>query len=82
MDQDTPDRPDLRESVNGCRHPLYQELAQGMAVRRFSFRDVELAQVGPFLLLAVNTAGYRDRAAAILVRQLPPVIAAIEDAAG
>lgn len=53
-----------------------------MAVRRFSFRDVELAQVGPFLLLAVNTAGYRDRAAAILVRQLPPVIAAIEDAAG
>jgi hypothetical protein len=35
--------------------PLYSELAGTTEVRRFGFRDVELAQVGPFLLLAGNT---------------------------
>jgi riboflavin transporter FmnP len=39
--------PDLAAAI-----PLYRELAQVTAVNRFSFRDVELAQVGPFLLLA------------------------------
>ena len=62
--------------------PLYQALAQVSNVTRFSFRDVELAQAGPFLLLAGNTGGYRDRTATILVEQLPPVIAALEGAGG
>jgi hypothetical protein len=62
--------------------PLYQELAGVADVSHFAFRDVQLAQVGPFLLLAGNTAAYRDRVATILVEQLGPVITAIENAGG
>jgi hypothetical protein len=40
--------PDLDAAI-----PLYEELAQARA-ERFGFRDVELARVGPFLLLAGN----------------------------
>jgi predicted enzyme related to lactoylglutathione lyase len=61
--------------------PLYQQLAQTTAVSHFTFRDVRLAQVGPFLLLS-GTRQYRDRVATLLVRKLPPVIAAIEHAGG
>jgi hypothetical protein len=56
--------------------PLYEELAQARA-ERFGFRDVELARVGPFLLLAGNTAAYRDRTATIQVASLAPVLAAL-----
>lgn len=69
--------PDLDTAI-----PLYQELAGAADVRRFAFRDVQLARVGPFLLLAGNTAAYRDRAATILVSQHAPVIAAIENSGG
>lgn len=69
--------PDLDAAI-----PVYQALAQVTTISRFSFRDVELAQIGPFLLLAGNTAAYRNRVATILVSQLEPVIAAIEDAGG
>jgi hypothetical protein len=62
--------------------PLYQELADAAGVNRFTFRDVQLAQVGPFLLLVGNTAAYRDRVATILVEQMGPVITAIESAGG
>jgi hypothetical protein len=62
--------------------PLYQRPAGTTTVNRFGFRAVQLAQVGPFLLLSGDTAGYRNRVATILVRQLPPVVAAIEAAAG
>src|SRR5713226_7689874 len=62
--------------------PLYQELADAADVNHFTFRDVQLAQVGPFLLLAGNTAAYRDRVATILVEQLGPIITAIENAGG
>ena len=62
--------------------PLYQQLAQTTVVNRFGFRDVRLAQVGPFLLLSGDTARYRDRVATILVRHLPPVVAAIQAAGG
>lgn len=65
--------PDLDAAI-----PLYQALAQVSEVARFSFRDIELAQAGPSLLLAGNTAAYRDRTATILVERLPPVIAALE----
>jgi hypothetical protein len=62
--------------------PLYQELTEAVDVSRFMFRDVQLARVGPFLLLAGNTAAYQERVATILVSELPPVITAIEDAGG
>jgi hypothetical protein len=62
--------------------PLYQQLAQAEQVARFGFGDVQLAQVGPFLLLSGNTAAYRDRVATILVTELAPVIAAIQAAGG
>jgi predicted enzyme related to lactoylglutathione lyase len=59
--------------------PLYEELAQA-AAERFGFRGVQLAQVGPFLLLAGDTAAYRDRTATIQVASLDPVLAALEAA--
>lgn len=68
--------PDLDAAV-----PLYEELAQARA-EKFGFRDVELARVGPFLLLAGNTAAYRDRTATIQVASLAPVLAALETAGG
>jgi len=61
--------------------PLYEELAQARA-EKFAFRDVELARIGPFLLLAGNTAAYRDRTATIQVGSLTPVLAALESAGG
>jgi predicted enzyme related to lactoylglutathione lyase len=62
--------------------PLYQGLAEGQTPSRFRFRDVELARVGPFLLLSGNTAAYRDRVATVLVRDLDPVIDDIERSGG
>ena len=61
--------------------PLYEELAQARA-EKFGFRDVELARVGPFLLLAGNTAAYRDRTATIQVASLAPVLGALKSAGG
>jgi predicted enzyme related to lactoylglutathione lyase len=61
--------------------PLYEELAQAQA-ERFAFRGVELARIGPFLLLAGDTAGYRDRTATIQVASLEPVLAALKSAGG
>lgn len=61
--------------------PLYEELAQAQA-ERFGFRDVKLARVGSFLLLAGNTDTYRDRTATIQVASLAPVLAALESAGG
>ena len=67
---------------NAAAIPLYQALAQVPVINRFRFRDVGLAEVGPFLLPAGNTAAYRDRVATILVSGLSPVTAALEDAGG
>jgi predicted enzyme related to lactoylglutathione lyase len=68
--------PDLDAAV-----PFYEQLAQARA-EKFGFRDVELARVGPFLLLAGNTAAYRDRTATIQVASLAPVLTALESAGG
>jgi predicted enzyme related to lactoylglutathione lyase len=62
--------------------PLYQGLADGQKPSRFRFRDVELARVGPFLLLSGNTAAYRDRVATVLVRDLELVISEVGQAGG
>ncbi|BDD82396.1 hypothetical protein TPB0596_21590 [Tsukamurella pulmonis] len=59
--------------------PLYEELARETA-HRFDFRDVRLARVGPFLLLAGDTDAYRDRTATVEVSDLTPVLRALADA--
>lgn len=61
---------------------LYRSLADGQEPVRFRFGDVELARVGPFLLLSGDTAAYRDRVATLLVRDLNPVIADVERTGG
>ncbi|MEW2548271.1 VOC family protein [Streptomyces sp. NPDC047002] len=53
---------------------LYRALAGGEEPVRFRFRTVELARVGPFLLLSGDTAAYGDRVATLLVRELEPVV--------
>ena len=57
--------------------PVYCELAGGAEPVRFGFREVDLARVGPFLLLSGNNSAYRDRVATVLVRSLDPVLAAL-----
>jgi hypothetical protein len=57
--------------------PAYRALADGAEPRRFSFGAVELARVGPFLLLSGDVSAYRDRVATITVRALEPVLAAL-----
>jgi hypothetical protein len=65
--------------------PLYEGLAGGCPVRRFSFRNVELAWIGPFLLLAGSDdalAPYRDRVASLLVNDIDDVAGEIVRAGG
>ena len=60
----------------------YQELADAADLSYGAFRDAGLVQAGPFLLLAGNTAAYRNQVATISVERLGPVIAAMENAGG
>ncbi len=64
--------------------PLYRALAGSPSAppQRFAFKDVELARVGPFLLLSGNTAPYRNRVATLLVRDLDAVATTITHAGG
>lgn len=61
--------------------PFYEALT-GSTAQRFGFRDVELARVGHFLLLAGNTASYRDRVATVEVAELSPVLQAVDAEGG
>jgi hypothetical protein len=62
--------------------PLYQALS-GAEATKFSHGSVNLASIGPFLLLAAEGAdGYTDRNATILVGDLIPVVREIERAGG
>jgi predicted enzyme related to lactoylglutathione lyase len=61
---------------------LYRSLADGQEPVRFRFGAVELARVGPFLLLSGDTAAYRNRVATLLVRALEPVMTELERAGG
>jgi predicted enzyme related to lactoylglutathione lyase len=62
--------------------PVYRDLAGGRPAQRFAFKGVELARVGPFLLLSGDTAPFRDRVATILVRDVDAVADAITRAGG
>ena len=62
--------------------PLYQRLSEGAEVQRFSFGPVELASVGPFLLLSGDTSGVGNRVATLLVKDLGLVVEAILEAGG
>lgn len=62
--------------------PFYGRLAGGQEPHRFRFRDLDLARVGPFLLLAGDTEPYREQVATLLTRDLEPVIDEIEQAGG
>ncbi|HWG73413.1 MAG TPA: ClpX C4-type zinc finger protein [Acidimicrobiales bacterium] len=63
--------------------PLYQRLAGSDDVRRLHSDDLDLARVGPFLLLTGSTeatAPYRDRVATLLVDDIDEARAALLDA--
>lgn len=62
--------------------PLYRRLAGVAEAKRFEFGEVQLASIGPFLLLSGNTAPYRDRVATLVVADLVPVIEALEESGG
>jgi len=60
---------------------LYQNLAGDEAVRRFSYRDLELALVGLFLLVSGAIEKHVSQVATVVVESLDPVLKAL-DAAG
>jgi hypothetical protein len=57
--------------------PLYRELAGDVDVRRFPYRDLELASVGPFLLYCGPLGKYVPQTATVLVESLDPVLQAL-----
>ncbi|MGD0558628.1 MAG: hypothetical protein ABSA93_27075 [Streptosporangiaceae bacterium] len=61
--------------------PFYEKLAEQPA-QRFGFRDVQLARVGSFMLLAGNTEAYRNRVATLLVKDLRPVLEELDVSGG
>lgn len=64
--------------------PIYQRLSGDDAPRRFQFRDVDLAWVGPFLLLNVPTDQRADyaRVATLLVESMDDAVSAVESTGG
>ena len=60
--------------------PLYRELAGDVEVRRFPFRDLELALVGPFLLYSGPLEKYASQTATVIVDSLGPVLEALSKA--
>ncbi|MFF2382229.1 VOC family protein [Streptomyces sp. NPDC058108] len=56
--------------------PLYQELT-GEEVRRFPYRDLELALVGPFLLYSGPLENYVSQNGTVIVASLTPVLEAL-----
>jgi len=62
--------------------PFYRELAGDVEVRRFPYRDLELALVGPFLLYAGPLEKYVSQTATVIVDSLNPVLEALSKAGG
>ncbi len=67
---------DLDEAI-----PLYRSLAGGGEVRRFTYKKLQVAAVGPFLLLSGPTQDYVKQNATVVVGSLELVLEAL-DAAG
>jgi predicted enzyme related to lactoylglutathione lyase len=61
--------------------PLYESLAGSGAVR-FPYQDLELALVGPFLLVSGATGKHPSQTATVVVESLDPVLKALEVAGG
>jgi hypothetical protein len=60
--------------------PLNRELAGDVEVRRFPYRDLELASVGPFLLYSGPLEKYVSKTATVIVESLDPVLRALGNA--
>ncbi|WP_133305542.1 hypothetical protein [Streptomyces sp. AcE210] len=54
--------------------PLYQDLAGGTEVRRFPYRELESALVGPFLLYSGPLEKDVSQNATVIVESLTPVL--------
>ena len=60
--------------------PFYRELAGDAEVRRFPYRDLELALVGPFLLYSGPPEKHVPQTATVIVDSLDPVLKALSRA--
>jgi predicted enzyme related to lactoylglutathione lyase len=60
--------------------PLYRELAGDVDVRRFPYRELELALVGPFLLYAGPLEKYVSQTATVIVDSLDSVLDTLDKA--
>ncbi|HEV3358574.1 MAG TPA: hypothetical protein VG247_17395 [Pseudonocardiaceae bacterium] len=54
--------------------PFYRELAGDVEVRRFPYRDLELALVGPFLLYSGPMEKYVSQMATVIVDSVDSVL--------
>jgi predicted enzyme related to lactoylglutathione lyase len=54
--------------------PFYRELAGDVEVRRFPYRDLELALVGPFLLYSGPLEKYVSQTATVIVDSVDSVL--------
>ncbi|MFF8479223.1 VOC family protein [Streptomyces sp. NPDC015414] len=66
---------DLEEAL-----PLYKELAGDPEVLRFPYEEMQLALVGPFLLIAGPKGNREAQNATILVGDLAPILEALDRA--
>jgi predicted enzyme related to lactoylglutathione lyase len=62
--------------------PFYRELAGDVDVRRFPYRDLELALVGPFLLYSGPVEKYVSQTATVIVDSVDAVLEALSTAGG
>ncbi|MEU9154617.1 VOC family protein [Streptomyces sp. NPDC048417] len=60
--------------------PLYRELAGDVDVRRFPYRELELALVGPFLLYAGPLEKYVSQTATVIVESVDSVLDTLNEA--
>ncbi|RZU36581.1 putative enzyme related to lactoylglutathione lyase [Streptomyces sp. BK022] len=60
--------------------PLYRDLAGGAEARRFTYKELHVAKVGPFLLYAGPLEKYTSQTATVLVHDLGPVLEALAKA--
>jgi predicted enzyme related to lactoylglutathione lyase len=66
---------DLEQAI-----PLYQELTGAADIKRFTYKELQVAAVGPFLLLSGPTHKYVSQEATIVVDSLDTVLKALATA--